>query len=66
MARLKPDQAAVAWVDFARRLEELGFVDSPKFKHLRQAIMAATSAGKQGCKVLTTNEHGLCKLTRVK
>ena len=47
MARLTPDQAAAAWAELARRVEALGEVDLPKFKHLVEAIRKATIAGKQ-------------------
>ena len=47
MARLTPDQTAVAWAELARRVEALGEVDLPKFKHLVQAIRKATIAGRQ-------------------
>lgn len=47
MARLTPDQAVVAWAELARRVEALGEMDLPKFKHLVQAIRSATIAGRQ-------------------
>lgn len=40
MNRLNPFQAAIAWFALARRLEELGEMDVPKYMHLMTSLRA--------------------------
>lgn len=44
-ARLSPAQAAEAWFFMARRIEELGDVDVPKFNTILTHFRRATIAG---------------------
>lgn len=44
-SRLTKAQAAAAWNELARSLEEMDLLDIPKFKHLIRAIRLATIRG---------------------
>lgn len=46
-AGLTTREAAAAWWDLACRLEAMGEMDLPKFRHLLKQIRLATITGKQ-------------------
>lgn len=52
LARLSPAQWAVVGPELARRMQDLGMMDLPKFKHLVDAIESALKARKTGKKVV--------------
>lgn len=45
--KLNQRQAARAWTILAQRLEALGEMDLPKFRHLLEAIRSATVGGRR-------------------
>jgi hypothetical protein len=46
--KLNQIQAAHAWADLAKRLENLGDVDIPKYRDVLHAIRSATITGVKG------------------